>query len=284
MNFKRSPENQPDIERSNLNETVLTEHEEDMHDLFYGSNSPLEVLIAEIKRYESKDIIDKDTANRAVESLQKVTYKNEDDFVTQTTEIMRPVLEITHKGRKDIGKQEGLDLYTKADIEATTSIAKESDSKKIYVAGNVGSGKTTFTRELSHELGYKNNIDVDQWFRIFRQEKKREAELPELLEFILQKVEPPFVINHADILYDKNLAKVADMVVHLNPKKSELFKTRKLRSETEIGKRGGWTKVKIKNYDLIEKENSRLFESLGGDLKYHNEKSGTSIRLLKEDK
>lgn len=189
-----------------------------------------------------------------------------------------PVLEITQAGKKDAYKQEGRDMYTEDDIKVTISVIKESGSEKIYVTGNVGSGKTTFAREISHELGYKN-IDVDLWFQIFRQEQKREAsDLPELLQYVMKKEKPPFVINHADLLR-QNLIKDADVVIYLNPQKEELLKSRQLRSES--GAKGEWQSVNENDYSKIEQKNTELFNNLGGTIKQRNKKSGTSIRVLK---
>jgi len=131
---------------------------------------------------------------------------------------------------------------------------------------------------LSCELGYKN-IDVDQWFQIFRQEQQREAaNLSELLKYILQKEKPPFVINHADLLR-QNLIKDADVVIYLNPQKNELLKSRQLRSES--GANGEWQFVNESDYAIIEQENTELFNNMGGTIEHSNKKSGTSIRVLK---
>ncbi|MEK9130473.1 MAG: hypothetical protein AAB526_03725, partial [Patescibacteria group bacterium] len=115
-----------------------------------------------------------------------------------------------------------------------------------------------------------------------RQEQQREAaDLSELIKYILQKEKPPFIINHVDLLR-QNLIEDADMVVYLNPKKSELLKSRQLRSES--GAQGEWQMVSEDEYDKIAEKNTESFENMGGVLKYHNKKSGTSIRVLKTNK
>lgn len=278
MRFERPPQNHPDIIQPLVDKRILAQKETDMRDLFRSSDSPLDIIITEMQTDEFKNVVGEDMASKTVEQLQVITYKDEDDFVAKVMEVVMPVLEITQRNKKDAYKQEGRDMYTNADVEAAVSAIKESSSEKIYVIGNVGSGKTTFARELSRETGYKN-IDVDRWFQIFRQEQQREAaDLTELLKYILQKEKPPFVINHADLLR-QNLIKDADMVVYLNPKKSELLKSRQLRSES--GAEGEWQTVNENEYDTIAKENSELFKSIRGVLKHHDEKSGTSIRVLK---
>ncbi len=278
MNFERPPQNHPDVIKSQVDKRILAQKEADMRDLFRSSDSPLEVIIAEMQTDEFKSVAGEDIANKTIEQLRNITYKDEDDFVAKVFEIAMPVLEITQKGKIDAYKQEGRDMYTKTDVETVVSAIKESGSKKIYVIGNVGSGKTTFAREVSRETGFKN-IDVDRWFQIFRQEQKREAaDLSELLKYILQKEKPPYIINHADLLR-QNLIKDADMVVYLNPKKGELLKSRQLRSEN--GAEGEWQTVSKDEYDNIAKKNTEAFKNIGGALKHHDEKSGTSIRVLK---
>ena len=189
-----------------------------------------------------------------------------------------PVLEITKRGKKDAYKQEGREMFTEADMEATVAIIKESGAEKIYVVGNVGSGKTTFARELSRAVGFKN-IDIDQWFQIFRQEQQREAaDLKELLGYILQKEKPPFIINHADLLR-QDLVQDADMVVFLNPKKEEQLKSRQLC--TESGAEGEWQAVSADDYEKIAEQNLSKLDGFGSETKYSDEKSGTIVRVLK---
>ena len=278
MNFERPPQNHLDVIKSQVDKKILTQKEADMRDLFRSSDSPLDIIIAEMQTEEFKSVAGEDMASKTIEQLRGITYKDEDDFVAKILKIAMPVLEITQRGKKDAYKQEGRDMYTEADVETAVSAIKESGSEKIYVIGNVGSGKTTFARELSRETGFKN-IDVDRWFQIFRQEQQREAtDLSELLKYILQKEKPPFVINHADLLR-QNLIEDADMVVYLNPKKGELLKSRQLRSES--GAEGEWQTVSEDEYDKIAQKNTESFKNMGGDLKHHDEKSGTSIRVLK---
>jgi len=277
MSFEKLPQNHPEVLNTSIDKRVLEQKEADMRDLFRSSSSPLEIMVAEMQTNEFKNLVSKDVVGKTIEQLQNVSYKNEDDFVTQMMKIAIPVLEITQAGRKDAYKQEGREMYTGADVEAVISAVKESNSEKIYVIGNVGSGKTTFAREISRELDFKN-IDVDRWFQIFRQEQQREAtDLPELLQYILKKEKPPFVINHADLL-QQNLITDADVVVYLNPQKDELLKSRQLREER--GAEGGWESVAEHDYNKIERENTELFNGLGGVLKQSSEKSGTLIRVL----
>jgi hypothetical protein len=69
------------------------------------------------------------------------------------------------------------------------------------------------------------------------------------------------------------------VIIYLNPKKDELLKSRQLRSES--GAEGEWQHINEDDYDKIERENTELLNNMGGTIKQHNEKSGTSIRLLK---
>lgn len=174
-------------------------------------------------------------------------------------------------------KPEDRKMFTEADIKKTISIITKSGAEKIYVVGNVGSGKTTFARELSLAIDYKN-MDIDQWFRILHQEQQRKAvELKELLAYILQKEKPPFIINHAELL-KQDLIQDADIIIFLNPKKEELLKNRQIRTENDVD--GDWQAIKIDDYDKITEQNLAKLKKINGKIKYTNEKSGTTIYVL----
>jgi broad-specificity NMP kinase len=279
--FEESPQNHPlKQEVSGVESRVIEQIKEDLRDLFRSAENPVAIFLQEMETDVFKSVVPNEVANPVKSQLKVLAFENEDDFVAKVIAIAMPVLEITKRGKKDAYKQEGREMFTEVDMETTIAIAKESDVEKIYVVGNVGSGKTTFAKELSHALNYKN-IDVDKWFQIFRQEQQREAaDLKELLGYILQKEKPPFVINHADLLR-QDLVQNADMIVFLNPKREEQLKSRQLR--TENGAEGEWQSVSAEDYGVIAEQNLTKFENLGGEEKYVNEKSGTIVRVLKSE-
>lgn len=276
-----SPQNHPPIQEvKGVEPKVVEQIKEDLRDLFRSAENPIAILLQTMETDEFRGVVSDAVANPVKAQLQALTFENENDFVTKVIDVAMPVLEITKRGKRDVYKQEGREMFTEADMEATVAIVKESGAEKIYVVGNVGSGKTTFARELSRAVGYKN-IDIDQWFQIFRQEQQREAaDLKELLGYILQKEKPPFIINHADLLR-QDLVQNADMVVFLNPKKEEQLKSRQLRSES--GAEGEWQAVSADDYDKIAEQNLAKLDGLGGETKYSNEKSGTIVRVLKNE-
>lgn len=277
--FEISPQDHPSKqEAQEVRPKVVERIKEDLRDLFRSAENPIAILLQTMETDEFKGVVSDEVANSVKEQLQALTFENEDDFVAKIIVVAMPVLEITKRGKKDVYKQEGREMFTEADIEETVGIIKEDGAKKIFVVGNVGSGKTTFARELSRAVGYKN-IDVDQWFQIFRQEQQREAaDLKELLGYILQKEKPPFIINHADLLR-QDLIQDADIVVFLNPKKEEQLRSRQLR--TESGAEGEWQAVSADDYDKIAEQNLAKLENLNGEVKYMNEKSGTIVRMIK---
>lgn len=276
--FETSPQNNfQKQEVQGVELKVVEQIKEDLRDLFRSAENPLAILLQTMETDEFTGVVYDEVAHSVKAQLRSLTFENEDDFVAKVIAIAMPVLEITKRGKKDAYKQEGREMYTETDIEATVAIIKQGGAERIYVIGNVGSGKSTFAQELSRAIGYKN-IDTDQWFQIFRQEQQREADLKELLKYILQKEKPPFIINHADLLR-QDLVKEADIVVFLNPKKEEQLKSRQLR--TESGAEGEWQAVSVENYDQIAEQNLAKLESLVGETKYTNEKSGTIVRVLK---
>lgn len=278
MTFKETPRNHLDNIQLTIDKRILEQKEADLRDLFKSSENPLDILIREMGTEELRSIVDNNLIDDVKSNLQSITYKNEDDFVALVIKAALPLWEITQRGKTDAYKQEGRDMYTQNDVNRIARSIKESSSQRIYVSGNVGSGKTTFAREISRELGYKN-IDLDRYFQIFRQETGNETlDLGELLNFVLQKEKPPFVINHADLLRQE-LVKDADMVIFLAPKKEELIKSRDLRKEN--GAEGEWQSVSEDDYDKIAKQNLTDFEKLSGNVIYYNEKSGTMARQLK---
>jgi len=273
------PQNHPPKqEAQGVESKVVEQIKEDLRDLFRSAENPIAILLQTMDTDEFKGVVSDEVANPVKAQLQALTFENEDDFVAKVIDVAMPVLEITKRGKKDAYKQEGREMFTEADMEATVAIIKESGAEKIYVVGNVGSGKTTFARELSRAVGFKN-IDIDQWFQIFRQEQQREAaDLKELLGYILQKEKPPFIINHADLLR-QDLVQDADMVVFLNPKKEEQLKSRQLR--TESGAEGEWQAVSADDYEKIAEQNLSKLDGFGSETKYSDEKSGTIVRVLK---
>ena len=279
--FEIPPQNHPPKqEAQSVEQKVIEQIKEDLRDLFRSAENPVAILLQTMGTDYFKGVVSDEVANPVKAQLHALTFENEDDFVAKVIAVAMPVLEITKRGKKDAYKQEDHEMFTEADMEATAAIIKEGGAEKIYVVGNVGSGKTTFARELSRAVGYKN-IDIDQWFQIFRQEQQREAaDLNELLGYVLQKEKPPFIINHSDLLR-QDLVQDADMVVFLNPKKEEQLKSRQLR--TESGAEGEWQAVSTDDYDRIAEQNLTKLESLGGEIKYMNEKSGTIVRALKDE-
>lgn len=279
--FEMPPQNHPPRqEAQNVEPKVVEQIKEDLRDLFRSAENPIAILLQTMETDEFKGVVSDEVANPVKAQLQALTFENEDDFVAKVIAVAMPVLEITKRGKKDAYKQEGREMFTEADMETTVAIIKEGGAEKIYVVGNVGSGKTTFARELSRAINYKN-IDIDQWFQIFRQEQQREAaDLKELLGYILQKEKPPFIINHADLLR-QDLIQDADIVVFLNPKKEEQLRSRQLR--TESGAEGEWQAVSADDYDKIAEQNLAKLEGLGGEAKYINEKSRTIVRVLKNE-
>jgi len=279
--FDMLSQNYPPVQEvKGVEPKVVEQIKEDLRDLFRNAKNPIAILLQTMETDEFKGVVSDKVANPVKAQLQTLTFKNEDDFVAKVIAVAMPVLEITKRGKKDAYKQEGREMFTEDDMKATVGVIKENGAEKIYVVGNVGSGKTTFARELSRAVDYKN-IDIDQWFQIFRQEQQREAvDLKELLGYILQKEKPPFIINHADLLR-QDLIQDADMVVFLNPKKEEQLRSRQLR--TESGAEGEWQAVSADDYEKIVEENQIKLESLGSEVKYSNEKSGTIVRVLKRE-
>lgn len=284
--FELPPQKKPpEEEMQSVEPKIVEQIKEYLLDLFMfrGAENSIAILLQEMETNEFKSVVPDDVANPVKDQLRALgafVFEDKDDFVSKVVAVAMPVFEITKRGKKDAYKQEGREMFTEADMEATVGLVKEIGAEKIYVVGNVGSGKTTFARELARAVGYKN-IDIDQWFKFFRQDQQREvADVKELLGYILQKEKPPFIINHADLL-QQDLVQNADMVVFLNPKKDEQLKSRQLR--TESGAEGGWQSVSIADYDKIAEQNLIKLQGLGGEVRYTNEKSGTIVRVLKND-
>lgn len=284
MNPEQPAQNHPQEvatqrELSGIDERVLAQKEADLRDLFRSSKNPLDIITRELDTQEMRAVVDGSIIDEVKNRLQTISFNNEDDFVAQVRDAALPLWEITQRGKTDAYKQEGREMYTTEDVAQITQLITEGKAQKIFVSGNVGSGKTTFSQEISRALGYKN-IDLDRYFQIFRQETGQEtSDLRVLLNFVLQKEKPPFVINHAD-LFRQGLVQNADMVIFLNPKKEELLKSRELRQEN--GAEGEWQSVNEDDYDKIAEQNLADFEKLGGTVVYQNEKSGTIARQLSQ--
>lgn len=256
----------------------LSKIKEDLGELYQNAGDPIAVLLQTMETSEFKRVIPESMAREAKEKLQKVTFDDANQFIERVIEAALPVFNIIKKKKGDLPKQSVREMFTQEDVRKIVELIRDAGFQKIFVVGNVGCGKTTFSRELAKELNYKN-IDVDKFFQIFRQEHGRDVkDLSELVDFIMNKERPPFVINHADLLR-QNLVDSADVVVYLNPKREEQIKTRELRLKNNVD--GDWREMTDENYDWIIKENSDSFDKLNGELAYVNEGSGTAVKLFK---
>ncbi len=96
-----SPEKSNQFE---VNKKVLAQKEEDMRDLFRSSDSPLEIIIAEMQSEKFLSVVDKDMADKIINELRDISCENEDEFVAKVLKIGMPILEITQKDKKDLYK------------------------------------------------------------------------------------------------------------------------------------------------------------------------------------
>ena len=260
---------------------VLAQITDDLRDLYKSAEDPIAVLLQTMDTEEFKHKMPEDLAKKVRAKLNKLEASDEDDFISKVLESAGPIFEISAKDKKDAYKQEGREMYSEDDMDMTLSAIQENGAEKVYIIGNVGSGKTTFSRELSRATEFKN-VDVDKYFQIFRQETGQEAKgLAELMNFIIDKETPPYILNHADLLQSGLIPDNADIVIRLNPKKEELLESRRLR--THGGAEGEWKNVDEADYDAIEQKDRERFDELGGRLVHENKDTGTSVRLLKKN-
>lgn len=265
------------IQNDGVDKNILSQKEIGLRELFRNSKNPVEVILQEMDSDKIKEFIDESLLNDTKSKLSELAFKDEDDFVSKILEIGEPIWEITQKDKKDLFKQPNREMFTVDDVQEIVKNIQATKAQKIYVVGNVGSGKSTFARELAGQTNFKN-IDLDHFFQIYRQEKNEEANLSELLSFVLKREKPPYIINHADLL-SHNLSDKADMVILLNPKKEEQIKSRQIRQENKTD--GEWQRVNIDDYDKISRDNLDNFDKIKGKIVYNNDKSGTLVKLLK---
>jgi hypothetical protein len=261
-----------------VNKHILNQKENGLRELFKNSKNPVEVILQEMDSDKIKEFVDESLLNTVKSKLNGLTFKDEDEFVSQILAIGEPIWEITQKGKPDLFKQPNREMFTAEDVRETVKNIQATKAQKIYVVGNVGSGKSTFARELAGQTNFKN-IDLDHFFQIYRQEKNKEANLSELLDFVLAREEPPYIINHADLL-NHNLSDKADMVILLNPKKEEQIKSRQIRQENKTD--GEWQNVNVNDYDKISRDNLDNLAKAKGQVVYINDKSGTLIKSLEK--
>lgn len=254
--------------------------QEDLRDLYRSTSTPIEILLQTMETAEFKAKVSENVSNQIKEKLRKLVYVDENDFVVKVVNLAGQILTSFQRGEREAVKQGSREMFSVEDIRMAVDIIRTSGSEKIYVVGNVGSGKTTFSREIARILGYKN-IDLDKWFQLFFHEYQRDAvDLKELLDYVLIKENPPFIINHADLLR-KDLILDGDLVIFLNPSKEEHLRSRQIRIESEA--EGEWKVVDLSDYDQIEEQNMKKFKNIGGVIKYENKKSGTAICVLKKE-
>ena len=259
-----------------VDKKILNQKEIGLRELFRNSKNPVEVILQEIDSDKIKEFVNISLLSEAKSKLSELTFKDEGEFVSKILAIGQPIWEITQKDKQDLFKQPNREMFTAEDVQETVKNIQRTKAQKIYVVGNVGSGKSTFARELAGQTNFKN-IDLDHFFQIYRQEKNKEANLSELLSFVLEREEPPYIINHADLL-NHNLSDKADMVVLLNPKKEEQIKSRQIRQENKTD--GEWQNVNVDDYDKISQGNLDNLAKTKGEIVYNNNKSGTLVKSL----
>lgn len=272
MGFETIPQN------NKVDKNILNQKEAGLRELFRNSKNPVEVLLQEMDSDKIKELVDQSLLNEVKNELNGLAFDDEDDFVVKILKIGKPIWEITQKDRKDLFKQANREMYTNQDINETVKNIQKINAKRVYVVGNVGSGKSTFARDLSRQINYKN-IDLDHFFQIYRQEKNKEADLSELLNFVLERETPPYIINHSDLL-NFDLEDKADMIVLLNPKKEEQLKNRQIREDNKTD--GEWQNVSVDDYDKISQDNLDNLAKIKGKIVYNNDKSGTLVKSLEK--
>ena len=272
MEFERLPEN------NKVDKNILSQKEIGLRELFRNSKNPVEVILQEMDSNKIKEFVDESLLSVAKSKLNGLIFKDEDEFVSKILEIGQPIWEITQKGKQDLFKQPNREMFTAEDVKETVKNIEATKAQRIYIVGNVGSGKSTFARELAGQTNF-NNIDLDHFFQIYRQEKNKEANLSELLSFVLEREDPPYIINHADLL-SHNLSNKADMVILLNPKKEEQIKSRQTRQENKTD--GEWQNVNVDDYDKVSQNNFDNLANTEGKIVYNNDKSGTLVKSLEK--
>lgn len=266
------------LQDNKVDKNILNQKEIGLRELFKNSKNPVEIILQEMNSDKIKEFVDTSLLNEAKIKLNRLNFKDEDEFVSKILEIGQPIWEITQKGKQDLFKQPNLEMFTVEDINETVKNIQTTKAQKIYVVGNVGSGKSTFARELAEQTNFKN-IDLDHFFQIYRQEKNKEANLSELLSFVIEREKPPYIINHADLL-SYNLSDKADIVILLNPKKEEQIKSRQIRQENKTD--GEWQNVNVNDYDNISQNNLNNLSKIKGKIVYNNDQSGTIVKSLEK--
>ncbi len=258
------------------NSEIINQKLVDLKELFYNAKNPVAVLLQEMDIYKHKPTIDQQLLIDITDKLKNLSFDNADDFANTVAIILTPLWEVTHNNKDNLLKQEHREMFSQDDIEKTVELIKEHNAQEIYIIGTTGSGKSTFSKELATKTKHKN-IDLDHFFQIFKQENNKEASLEEVLEFAKQRLQPPYIINHADLLR-QNLVGDADCIILLNPTIEEQLKSRELRTNNTA--EGEWQKVDIKDYKKINEDNLHNFENIQGDLLYKNIDSGTCIKFV----
>ena len=155
-------------------------------------------------------------------------------------------------------------FYTQEDLECIKNLVKEYESKKIYITGDVGTGKSHFCKKFTEQVNGYVHIDLDKERN--KTEKSRNEVLSELINI---NKENSYILEHYQLLDGKNgqdtlviWEKEADILILLNPKRENI-------------KNGG-------DYDTspIQKSN---FDRLDGKIIYCNSATGTYVKWMKNE-
>lgn len=265
-------------ENNHINKELSSHKEDGLRELFNNSENPLNIIQQELDSIRIKELVDESILAEVKNKLNNLTFSSEEEFISKVLEIGEPIWSLTQNDKKNLNKQLNREMFTTKDVQEAVKNIQTAKAQKIYIVGNVGSGKSTFARELAGQTNFKN-IDVDHFFQIYRQEKNKEANLSELLNYVLEREVPPYIINHADSL-NHNLNDKADMIILLNPSYDELLMSRQIRQNNNA--EGEWQNVNTNDYNRISQSNLDALAEINGEIVYSNDKSGTIIKILEK--
>jgi len=157
-------------------------------------------------------------------------------------------------------------FYTWEDLESIKNLAEKYKLKKIYITGDIGTGKSCFCRKFTEQVNGYRLIDLDEE----RDKDSNKSRNEVLSEVIKENKGNSYILEHYQLLDGEEgqntLAiweKEADILILLNPKKENI-------------QNGA-------DYDTspIQKSN---FDRLDGKIIYCNSATGTYVkRMNKKD-
>ncbi|MBI2888895.1 MAG: hypothetical protein HYY10_03150 [Candidatus Liptonbacteria bacterium] len=165
---------------------------------------------------------------------------------------------VSRQTREGIAQSAMKTFYSEEDFSAIKNLIETRGLKKLFITGDVETGKSCFCKRLIKEIGTYRFIELDKG-RDMSPLLNREAVLKGTIK---EREGDSYILEHYQLLDQNTLGAwkdAADALILLNPKRENI--------------RNGF------DYDTGPTQKNN-FDGLSGELVYSNPKTGTFLKIM----